>query len=190
MDKAKYSPMHLNDAQRRRVVDNLALIRYLLAKHGYFGLEADDAFQTGVIGLMRAAATYESGKSAFSTYAANCVLNQLRRALRTGRAVRRGAGVAALPLDAPISADADTTYLDLLPAGGPDVADQVADMDAIQRALRALDDMPARNAAIAKAYLLTNITQAQIARDYGVSQSQVSRCVSAAARHMQAAREA
>lgn len=82
----------LNDEQRRLVEEHLDIIDKVLRKTIHFnsgicGMEYDDLYQIGAIGLCKAAVTYQSGFDiAFDTYAfrvvKNAVLDHLRSILR------------------------------------------------------------------------------------------------------------
>lgn len=82
----------LNDEQRRLVEEHLDIIDKVLRKtvpfnSGLCGMEYDDFYQIGAIGLCKAAVTYQSHfDTAFETYAfrvvKNAVLDHLRSILR------------------------------------------------------------------------------------------------------------
>lgn len=168
-------PVRLTDEQRKRVEDNLPLVKYVLGRYGNFELDSlEDAYQIGSIGLMRAAASYDSAKSAFSGYAVQCILNQLRMERRAMRAAQRGFGLPALPLDAH-AADNGAAIVDLLAADGPDVLERVADADAARRAMCLLQSMHTRPAEVTRSYLAGGRTQVEVGRQFGVSQPYVSR---------------
>lgn len=68
-------------------------VRYMplvRAKASFFragGAEKEDLYQEGLLGLMRAAQTFQPGKSAsFRTYAGVCIANSIRMAYRTAAA--------------------------------------------------------------------------------------------------------
>lgn len=69
----------LNDEQRRLVEEHLDIIDKVLRKTIHFnsgicGMEYDDLYQIGAIGLCKAAVTYQSGFDiAFDTYASCAV---------------------------------------------------------------------------------------------------------------------
>lgn len=76
--------MKLNDAQQKKVEDNLGLVNKVINDkvHGPYHLgiyTRDDLFQIGCIGLCKAAATDKGGN--FSTYAYRLIWNQICDAL-------------------------------------------------------------------------------------------------------------
>ena len=87
---------HLNDDQRRLVEENLEVVEKVIWKFIHpnrtiHGLEYEDLYQIGAIGLCKAAATYQYGQNAaFHSYAFGIVRNELydylRKALRKNKA--------------------------------------------------------------------------------------------------------
>lgn len=75
----------LSIEERNKIVtENTALVHkmlQLLMKSGVVASsivnDYDDLYQTGVIGLIHAAASYEESKGKFSTYACTCIKNQI-----------------------------------------------------------------------------------------------------------------
>ena len=70
----------LNDLQRQRVEDHLALVEQVLRRsiktnETVDGMGHDDLYQEGCIWLCRAAVTYNAAKALFSTYAKKVVRN-------------------------------------------------------------------------------------------------------------------
>ncbi len=62
----------------------LAMIRRIVAPLRAAGLETDDLFQEGLLGLLRAAQTYDPQRGAsFRTYAGVCISNRVIAACRT-----------------------------------------------------------------------------------------------------------
>ena len=74
----------LTDTQRILVEENLGLISFAMNKLPIYLFDSrEDAFQIGVIGLMKAARSYDPDrKILFATYAVPCITNELRMALR------------------------------------------------------------------------------------------------------------
>ena len=87
-------------AERQGLVEqHLPLVRWvILSGFGYnesiVGLELDDLLQEGAVALCHAAATYQEGKTAFSTFAVKVVRNHLLSYCR--EISRQGAYIAAL----------------------------------------------------------------------------------------------
>lgn len=74
--------MSMNDEQQKLVTDNIALVHYLILKHYPTFHTNEDVVQTGMVGLCKAATTWDSSKSTFSTYAGKCILNEIRNQFR------------------------------------------------------------------------------------------------------------
>lgn len=102
------------DDRNRMVEANLGLVRFVLVQQrGLWEqrLEEQDAFQEGVIGLLRAVQTYDPSRGfAFSAYA----IWQIRGAI--SHAARRHTHQETLSLDQPIGEDDDTTLAESIPA--------------------------------------------------------------------------
>lgn len=84
----------MNEEQRRKAEENMGLVRKVI-KDRVHGLgrpgmmSFDDLFQTGCVGLCKAAAT-DRGWNCFSTYAYRLIWNEISDALvKHGRASRR-----------------------------------------------------------------------------------------------------
>lgn len=58
--------------------DNMGLVVYTIKKYYPTFMSDDDIFQTGMLGLCRAADTWDENKSAFSTYAVKCICNEIK----------------------------------------------------------------------------------------------------------------
>lgn len=70
-------------ALERLVADGEGLVRHFAAMYGA-GLDLDDLYQTGVIGLLRAVKTYDPCRgTAFSTWASSCIVSEIRHYVRS-----------------------------------------------------------------------------------------------------------
>jgi len=79
-------------AQRDKLVDgNLGLVRSCANKFRGRGVDYDDLFQAGCVGLIKAADNFDESRGfAFSTYAVPVILGEIRRIFRDGGAVKIG----------------------------------------------------------------------------------------------------
>jgi len=77
-------------AQRNELVsDNLGLVHSCCRRFIGRGIEYDDLFQAGCLGLIRAAEGFEADRGLmFSTYAFPAILGEIRRLFRDGGAVK------------------------------------------------------------------------------------------------------
>src|SRR5688572_19046923 len=89
--EAPLAPMDV-EARNARVLENLGLVGALLKGRlrGWGGVDPDDAYQFGVMGLLRAAEKFEPGRGfRFSTYATSWIRHAIRRGIvDTGPTIR------------------------------------------------------------------------------------------------------
>ncbi len=81
--------MHLDENQL--IAENLRLVHYLARRFKSARLEYDDLVQEGLIGLVKAARTYDSGNEAganFCTYASKCIKTSMGHAADAAGLVR------------------------------------------------------------------------------------------------------
>ena len=64
---------------RNMVNDNLGLVGKIANEYAGRGVPRLDLFQEGAIGLIKAAKTYDSTQSSFSTYATKCIQREIKR---------------------------------------------------------------------------------------------------------------
>jgi RNA polymerase sigma factor (sigma-70 family) len=93
-------PRKLNDEQRKLVEDNLKLVHFVIAKSYPTFRGDEDIFQSGSLGLLRAALNWDESKCAFSTYAVKCINYAIKDELRERQ--RNGDTIS---LDCPIGDD-------------------------------------------------------------------------------------
>ena len=76
-------------AREQFVVANLRLVLSVVHRFGGHGDKADDMFQVGCVGLMKAIDNFDSSLNVrFSTYAVPMIVGEIRRYLRDNNAVR------------------------------------------------------------------------------------------------------
>ncbi len=87
-------------AQREeRISQNLGLVHACAHRLKGRGIEYDDLFQAGCIGLCKAADAFDSGRGVrFSTYAVPVILGEMRRLFRDGGAVKVSRSLKELAL--------------------------------------------------------------------------------------------
>ena len=64
------------------VLANLGLVAYLATRFRGRGLATDDLIGEGMIGLVRAASTFDPAKGRFNSYAGLCIVGKIRRAIQ------------------------------------------------------------------------------------------------------------
>ena len=65
------------------VEDNMKLVYHLVNRYYPTHIADEDIIQTGMMGLCKAADTWDESKSEFSTYACHCILNEIRKEFRS-----------------------------------------------------------------------------------------------------------
>ena len=63
--------------KQQLIEENMNLVYFLINKYYPTFIKDEDLIQTGMIGLCRAAETWDESKSEFSTFASKCVLNEI-----------------------------------------------------------------------------------------------------------------
>ncbi len=150
------------------VTSNERLVHYVIRRWGLTppsGLDYEDLYQEGMLGLFEAATRYDTTKGTkFSTYAVPWVSGRIMQMLK----YYSRHSVATTSLDCPISTeDGSGTFIDLLVGDdGSDWADQIDAKDVCARAARM---EPLVLCA------LNGMRQTEIAYMFGLSQSIVSR---------------
>ena len=87
-------------AQRNQLVsDNIGLVHSCCRRFSGRGIEYDDLFQAGCLGLIRAADGFDDNRGImFSTYAFPAILGEIRRLFRDGGAVKVSRSLKELAL--------------------------------------------------------------------------------------------
>ena len=71
----------LNEARSVLIEHNLRLVAHIAKKYSN-SADSDDLISIGTIGLIKAVSTYKAGKGRLSTYAAECIKNEILMELR------------------------------------------------------------------------------------------------------------
>ena len=159
--------------QEKLVEGNLRLVDFVIRRKfprwREIG-EYEDVQQIGRIGLCKAAQTYDPDKGRmFSTYAAKCIRNELKMALRSINAPPREGEDRAISLYSLIGEDA-SELLSLIPDPGADTEHQLEVREKIQKLTEAFEDEPILFAVATK-----QMTQMEAADILGISQPHVRR---------------
>lgn len=67
---------------QKLIEDNMNLVYFVVNKYYPTFIGDEDIIQSGMLGLCRAANTWDESRATFSTYAAKCILNHIRIELR------------------------------------------------------------------------------------------------------------
>ena len=159
------------------ITHNLRLVVYIAKKFESSTAGVEDMISIGTIGLIKAVNTFEPGKNIkLATYASRCIENELRMQLRH---TRREAGTVSL--QEPLETGADSGMLTLADVL-PDLATMEEDCelrDAAAQLRQLVTALPEREQQILTLrYGLDGAvpqTQQQIAAQFGISRSYVSR---------------
>ena len=79
----------MEQGENQNIARHFPLVWSLVHRLGAVGVDREDLFQAGCVGLVQACRRYDASLgTAFSTYAAPLILGEMRRLLREGRPVR------------------------------------------------------------------------------------------------------
>ncbi|MCL2177133.1 MAG: RNA polymerase sporulation sigma factor SigK [Firmicutes bacterium] len=89
-DELKYLTLIQNEkckiARDKLVTHNMRLVAHIVKKYSNVNLETDDLISIGSIGLIKAIDAFKLEKNtAFATFAARCIENEIRMQLRSGK---------------------------------------------------------------------------------------------------------
>lgn len=80
-----------SEKREKMITENMGLVHSCAAKFKGKGVEYDDLFQAGCVGLIKAADGFDADRGfAFSTYAVPVILGEIRRIFRDGGTVKVG----------------------------------------------------------------------------------------------------
>ena len=165
-------------ARQRLVEHNLRLVVYIARRFENTGINLEDLISIGTIGLIKAIGTYRLEKKIkLATYASRCIENEILMYIR-----KTSNQKTEVSLDEPINMDCDGNELLLSDVLGTeeDLILRPLEEDVDLRVLRSLlRELPDREREIV--YLRfglegrTELTQKEVARKMGISQSYISR---------------
>ncbi|MEG1395236.1 MAG: RNA polymerase sporulation sigma factor SigK [Clostridia bacterium] len=179
-EKTLLEQMWAGDAQARDLLiqHNMRLVAHIVKKYSSYN-DSDELISIGSIGLIKAINTYSKDKGTqLATYSARCIENEILMTLRANKKLK-----ANKSLYEPISFDKDgneVTLIDLLSQDEESVMSQVEN-DIISEKLTKLvkENLSGREyEIICMRYGLNKtqtLTQKQIAKQYNISRSYVSR---------------
>lgn len=154
----------MDKSRQDLVLDNMNLVYHTL--HKYFPTYAfdEDIQQIGMLGLCKAADTYDDTKSKFSTYAVKCIVNQVRMELRS-----RSRRMDTVSLESVVSESSDGETLEL-----GDVCRGESDVGSVINVMDALNDRERKVVELRYAGLEVN----EIVRELGLSRATISKAIS------------
>ena len=115
--------------REERICDNIGLVHACARRFMGRGIEYDDLFQSGCMGLVKAADGFDEERGLkFSTYAVPVILGEIRRLFRDGGTVKVSRSLKELSLRASRERDAFTAREGLEPSVG-----ELADLLGVER---------------------------------------------------------
>ena len=178
--KELFEKIKQGDKQAREelINGNLRLVLSVIQRFGGRGENADDLFQIGCVGLIKAVDTFDAGKGRLATYACRCIDNELLMMLRARKKIAR-----EVSLYEPIGTDKEgneINLLDVIEGQQNEVVDRMALSDDLKKMFRLLDSCLTereREIIVLRYGLQTGkeVTQNDIGQMLGISRSYVSR---------------
>lgn len=164
------------EEQEELILKNRNLVRFLVNKLGVAPNDYDDMVSIGMIGLIKAAATFDkSKKRAFSTYAGRCINNELFMHYRKEKQNLRN-----ISLDDPIGISSDgeeLTLRDKIPVTDGDFMEKIEQRELFAKIISIiLNRLDSRERLIVLS-TFAGAKQSFIAKTFHISQSYVSRLV-------------
>ena len=165
------------EAREILIERNLRLVAHIAKKYQNVDEDMEDLISIGTIGLIKAVASFDSGKGKLSTYASRCIDNELLMLLRSKKKTSK-----EVSLYEPIGTDKEgneINLLDIIESEQVDVIDRMELGSNIQRLGGILQTLDEREKEIIclRYGLVTGreVTQREIGERLGISRSYVSR---------------
>ena len=162
--------MKLTEEQRKIVEENHSLI-YLVIRN--MGLLVEEHYDIAAIGLCKAALSYDSEKSSFSTYACRCIRNEILYDFRARKMPKRVISEQLVSYDAPVMSADETekiALIDCIKAKGSTENEALSKV-MYEEVIRNLGDVDSKVLPLFQ----QGYKQAEIAKIMGVSQANISR---------------
>lgn len=173
----KAKQYELTQAHEERVLQNMKLVYYLVNKYYPHHYQREDLEQIGMIGLIKASATFREDKGIqFATYAAKCILNEIKMFFRKDNIFSSYDHLEDIRYTD--SDGSNLTLGDMIEdPDSSDYIENVAKFEELQKGISILlNELPARASCI-MLWTIAGVLQQVIAYLFGISQSYVSRIV-------------
>ena len=166
------------DARNKLIEHNLRLVAHIVKKFDYKNVDQDDLISIGTIGLIKGVDTFnKSHGTKITTYCARCIENEILMYFRSNNKTNNN-----ISINESIGYDKEgneITILDVLKLPAPDYIDEITEKDNIKLLKDYYKVLNEREKEIInKRYGLNNEdekTQKEIAKEYNISRSYVSR---------------
>ena len=151
------------------VLDHMGLVWYVARKYRNTGYDLEDLAQEGAIGLIKAAGSFDPSRgTAYSTYTVKCIECEILMYLRKEKKHRTN----SISLDQKMDVGgSEISFKDMVGREDPEI-EMVCEKEALRQHISELDPEDVR---LIWMYYVQEMKQAQIARQLGISQTQVSR---------------
>ena len=166
------------EARNKLIEHNLRLVAHIVKKFDYKNVDQDDLISIGTIGLIKGVDTFnKSHGTKITTYCARCIENEILMYFRSNNKTNKN-----ISINESIGFDKEgneITILDVLKVPAPDFINDISEKDNIKllkEYYKVLNDR--EKEIINKRYGLNNEeekTQKEIAKEYNISRSYVSR---------------
>lgn len=166
------------DARNELIEHNLRLVAHIVKKYDSKSDDVDDLISIGTIGLIKGIDTFSNKNGTrLTTYAARCIENEILMFFRSNKKSSKD-----ISINESVGFDKDgneISFLDILKTPNPDYVGDIALQDNIKLLYKYIDILNDREREIIiKRYGLFNQkeqTQKEIANDFNISRSYVSR---------------
>lgn len=162
--------------QERLVTENMKLAYHIANQFQNTGIDEDDLESAATFGLLKAAQTFNTSKGfKFSTYAGQCIQNEIRMILRNNRKHRQ-----VVFLDDSIYANDEgdkLTYIDCIEDSNSDFITPILQHEDFERMINVTFNRLQGTRRIITLYFFASKKQRWIADTLGMSQSYVSRLI-------------
>lgn len=167
------------EAKNELIERNMRLVAHIAKKYQNAGEEMEDLISIGTIGLIKAITTYKADYgSRLATYAARCIDNEMLMYFRTKKKTAKD-----VSLYEPIGTDKEGNQIQLMDIVEGEEVDVVEEMEKSRKIKKMLQIMPKvlterEYDILVKRYGLYRkkpLTQREIAKEFGISRSYVSR---------------
>ena len=166
------------EARNKLIEHNLRLVAHIVKKFDYKNVDQDDLISIGTIGLIKGVDTFSNSHGTkITTYCARCIENEILMYFRSNNKTNKN-----ISINESIGFDKEgneITILDVLKIPEPDYIGEISEKDNIKllkEYYKVLNDR--EKEIIDKRYGLNNqeeMTQKEIAKEYNISRSYVSR---------------
>lgn len=160
--------------QEELVNKNLRLVHHLVGKLGVAPSDYDDIVSIGTIGLIKAAASFDTSKGyKFATYAGRCINNEIFMHFR-----KANKDVNIASLEDILNTDKDgneLTLIELLEDPDSNFVEELGEREGVIKLISIILNLLEPRERLIMLYKMAGITQPVIAKKLGISQSYVSR---------------